>query len=186
MLTLATADSGRLVQPRTIELREFFEDLRRDLPLFGERNFQLKAVDGTLEADPDRLTQVLRNLVRNAVTSTQPGGRVTVAADARDGCLEITVADDGPGIPPDELEHIFERFHRLDQSRARDSGGSGLGLAIARAIIDAHGGTIRAESTRAAAPSSASGSPATPRHNHGRTPVGGRRLRDRVDTRARR
>jgi len=147
MLTLATADSGRLVQPRTIELSEFFEDLRRDLPLFGERNFQLKAVDGTLKADPDRLTQVLRNLVRNAVTSTQPGGRVTVAADARDGFLEITVADDGPGIPPDEVEHIFERFHRLDQSRARDSGGSGLGLAIARAIIDAHGGTIHAEST---------------------------------------
>jgi signal transduction histidine kinase len=147
LLTLASADTGHLVQPRTIDLGEFFEDVRRDLPLFGQRNFRLESVDGTLSADPDRLTQVLRNLVRNAVTSTQPGGHVTITARACDGRLEIAVTDDGPGIPAGELDHIFERFHRLDPSRSRDSGGSGLGLAIARAIIDAHGGTIHAEST---------------------------------------
>jgi signal transduction histidine kinase len=146
MLTLASADDGQLVQPRTIELSEFLEDLRRDLPLFGERDFQLQAVDGTLEADPDRLTQVLRNLVRNAVAHTQPGDRVSVAARAHDSRLEITVSDTGPGIPPDQLEHVFERFRRLDGGRSRDTGGSGLGLAIARAIVEAHGGTIRAES----------------------------------------
>ncbi len=89
---------------------------------------------------------MLRNLVRNAVAHTNPGDRVMVAARARDGRLEITVSDSGPGIPPDQLEQIFERFHRLDGSRSRDRGGSGLGLAIARAIIEAHGGTIRAES----------------------------------------
>lgn len=147
MLTLASVESGQLIEPRTIELGEFFEDLRRDLPLFGERDFQLQAVEGTLEADPDRLTQVLNNLVRNAVTHTKPIDRVAVAARARDGWLEITVSDTGPGIPADQLERIFERFHRLDGGRSRGTGGSGLGLAIARAIIQAHGGTIRAEST---------------------------------------
>ena len=146
MLTLASAEAGQLVEPRPIELGGFFEDLRRDLPLFGERDFQLQAVAGTLEADPDRLTQVLRNLVRNAVAHTEPRGRVIVAARARDGGLEIAVSDDGPGIPPDQLERVFERFHRVDGGRSREDGGSGLGLAIARAIVEAHGGQIQAES----------------------------------------
>src|ERR1039457_3491593 len=87
-----------------------------------------------------------RNLVRNAVSHTNPGDRVTVTARAQDGRLEISVSDTGPGIPPDQLEQIFERFHRLDHSRSRDRGGSGLGLAIARAIVEAHGGRIHAES----------------------------------------
>jgi len=71
---------------------------------------------------------------------------VSISARASDSHLEISVSDEGPGIPPDQLEQIFERFRRLDQSRSRDQGGSGLGLAIARAITEAHGGTIRAES----------------------------------------
>jgi signal transduction histidine kinase len=146
MLTRAGAEAGQLVRPELIELDGFFEDLRRDLPLFGERDFQLQAAGGELLADPDRLTQVLRNLVRNAVAHTEPGGRVTVAARGRGDRLEISVTDTGPGIPPDQLERIFERFHRLDGGRTRDRGGSGLGLAIARAIIEAHGGRIRAES----------------------------------------
>ena len=146
MLTLASAEAGRLVQPRPIELEDFFEDVRRDLPLFGERDFHVEPVDGVLEADPDRLTQVLRNLVRNAVAHTEPGGRVTVSARVRDRWLAIAVSDDGPGIPPEHLERVFERFHRVDESRAREHGGTGLGLAIARAIIEAHGGRIRAES----------------------------------------
>ncbi|MGZ4288508.1 MAG: sensor histidine kinase [Solirubrobacteraceae bacterium] len=146
MLTLAGAEAGQLIEPRPIELADFFEDVRRDLPLFGERDFQLEAVGGTLNADPDRLTQVLRNLVRNAVTHTQPGDRIVLAARASDGRLEITVSDSGRGIPPDQLEHIFERFYRTDESRSRDSGSSGLGLAITRAIVEAHGGRIHAES----------------------------------------
>jgi two-component system OmpR family sensor kinase len=146
MLTLASAEAGQLVEPRPIDLGEFFEDLRRDLPLFGERDFQLRAVEGSLRADRDRLTQVLRNLIRNAVAHTDPAGQVVVAARARDDHLEISVTDTGPGIPPDQLEQIFERFHRLDAGRSRDRGGSGLGLAIARAITEAHGGTISAES----------------------------------------
>ncbi len=148
MLTLAGAEAGQLIEPRPIDLRDFFEDLRRDLPLFGDRDFTLVPLEGTLEGDPDRLTQVLRNLVRNAVTHTQRGDRIEVAARAEDGRLEIAVADSGPGIPPDQLERVFERFSRLDTGRSRETGGTGLGLAIARAIVEAHGGRITAESVR--------------------------------------
>jgi signal transduction histidine kinase len=147
MLTLASAEAGRLVRPQPVDLADFFKDLRRDLLLFGERDFHVEPVDGVLEADPDRLTQVLRNLVRNAVSHTAPGDRVTVAARSRDGWLELAVTDTGPGIAHDQLEHVFERFYRADEDRSRDSGGSGLGLAIARAIVEAHGGRIWAEST---------------------------------------
>ena len=146
MLTLASAEAGELIERRPIELGGFFEDLRRDLPLFGERAFRLVAVAGTLDADPDRLTQVMRNLVRNAAAHTNAGDRVEVEASADGDRLRISVADTGSGIPADELDHIFERFHRVDRSRSRDSGGTGLGLAIARAIVQAHGGRIWAES----------------------------------------
>jgi signal transduction histidine kinase len=143
MLTLASAEAGQLIEPVTIELRDFFEDLRRDLPLFGDRNFQLDPVDGILHADPARLTQVLRNLIRNAVAHTEPGDRVSILARARDHQLAICVSDTGPGIAPDQLERIFDRFHRGASS---GPAGSGLGLAIARAIVEAHGGAIHAES----------------------------------------
>jgi two-component system OmpR family sensor kinase len=146
MLTLASAEAGELIEPGPIDLGEFFEDLRRDLPLFGERDFRLVPVEGTLVADRDRLTQVLRNLVRNAVSHTESEGRVTVSARGYGDRFELSVSDTGAGIPSDQLEHIFERFHRLDTGRSRDRGGSGLGLAIARAIIEAHGGSIHAES----------------------------------------
>jgi two-component system OmpR family sensor kinase len=146
MLTLAGAEAGRLIEPRPIDLEDFFEDLRRDLPLFGERRFGVEPVAGVLVADPDRLTQVLRNLVRNAVAHTTPEDAVSVRAHAAGGRLRIAVADTGPGIPAEHLERVFERFYRVDEGRARDTGGSGLGLAIARAIVEAHGGSIRADS----------------------------------------
>src|SRR4029078_3040258 len=143
MLTLAGAEAGRLVQPRPIELEDFFEDVRRDLPLVGERDFHVEPVDGVLEADADRLTQVLRNLVRNAVAHTEPGGRVAVVATARHGWLRVTVGDDGPGIRPNQLERVFERFHRVDESGARDRGGAGFPLAPPPRIRDTHGEALR-------------------------------------------
>jgi signal transduction histidine kinase len=146
MLTLASAEAGRVVEPQPIDLDDFLEDLRRDLPLFGERDFHLTAVNGTLNADPDRLTQVLRNLVRNAVLHTTADQRIDVTVQPRGERLVFSVADTGPGIEPEHLPHIFERFYRAEQSRSRDRGGSGLGLAIARAIIEAHGGRIWAYS----------------------------------------
>lgn len=146
LLLLASAEGGTLIEPRAIDLESFFADLRRDLPLFGDRAFHVQGVTGTLRADPDRLAQVLRNLVRNAVTHTEAGDRIDVRARTSGDRVEIAVTDSGPGIPAGALEEIFERFHRLDAGRSRDRGGTGLGLAIARAIVHAHGGEITAES----------------------------------------
>ena len=97
------------------------------------------------DGDPERVHQVVANLLENAVRVSPPGG--TVALEAAPG-VRISVVDEGPGIPPGEEERIFERFYRPDASRTRGSrppGGAGLGLAIARWIVDLHGGTIRAE-----------------------------------------
>jgi heavy metal sensor kinase len=146
MLTLAGAESGTLVHSRPVELADFMEDVRRDLPLLGDRDYLVHGAPGTLDADPDRLAQVLRNLVRNAVAATEEDGRITVSAHPQDGHVEFSVADDGAGIPPEHLARLFDRFYRTDAGRARDQGGSGLGLAIARAIVEAHGGRIWAES----------------------------------------
>ncbi len=98
-------------------------------------------------ADRRRLAQVLGNLVTNALRYTPAGGRVTLsAAKTGDGPIEVTVADTGSGVPPEDLPYIFERFWRGDKSRARLSGGSGLGLTIAKNLVIAHGGEIFAQS----------------------------------------
>ena len=116
---------------------------------------EAKGVNVTLELDPSlpdmeldatRVAQVIGNLLENAITHTPEGGRVAVTARADDGGVEIAVADTGPGIPPEELPRLFDRFYRADPSRARATGGSGLGLTIARRLIEAHGGTIEAHS----------------------------------------
>jgi two-component system OmpR family sensor kinase len=145
MLTLASAEGGHLIEPAEFDLEGFFDDIGRELPLFGERDYSLTPVAGTLVADQGRLTQVIRNLVRNAVTHTHPGDRIAIVASVHGDRLQIAVSDTGPGIPADQLEWVFERFHRVEQSRSRDRGGTGLGLPIARAIVEAHGGWIRAE-----------------------------------------
>jgi signal transduction histidine kinase len=98
-----------------------------------------------LHADEQRLHQVLANLVANAVRHSPRGGRVLVRATAIDGLARLEVSDDGPGIPPEDAERVFERFYRSDQARSSKDGGTGLGLSIARWIVDLHGGRIRAE-----------------------------------------
>jgi two-component system sensor histidine kinase BaeS len=99
-----------------------------------------------LRADDARLTQVLRNLVDNAIAHTAPGGRVRVTARAAAPGVEIEVADTGVGIQAEHLPRLFERFYRTDPSRSRETGGAGLGLAIVRQLVRAHGGAVRAES----------------------------------------
>ncbi len=111
-----------------------------------------------VRADPDRLAQILQNLLANAITHTPEGGTISISA-SRDAhaaggaaapgggsrpMVRVTVADTGPGIPPDELPYIFERFYRADPSRDRATGGTGLGLTITQKLVEAHGGTIRA------------------------------------------
>ncbi len=147
LLTLARAERGALLRPRPLALEDLLDDLRRDMPLLGAKRFEVSAeATGTIEADPDRIAQVLRNLVSNAVRHSGPEGEVRVSVSPADGGVRFAVSDDGPGIPPGQLERIFDRFHRTDEGRGREQGGTGLGLAIARAIVEAHGGTITAES----------------------------------------
>ncbi|MGY4644748.1 HAMP domain-containing sensor histidine kinase [Cellulomonas sp. URHB0016] len=100
-----------------------------------------------VDVDVHRLAQVLDNLVTNAVRHTPRGGHVTLSAEAdRAGCLVVRVSDDGEGIGAAHLPHVFERFYRADTARDRARGGSGIGLAISKALVEAHGGTIAADS----------------------------------------
>ena len=101
----------------------------------------------SVDVDPDRIAEVLANLLDNALRHTPTGGRVEVVAAGRGKQVELVVADTGEGIAPEHLDRVFERFYRVDRARSRDQGGSGIGLAIARALVEAHGGQLWAESS---------------------------------------
>lgn len=119
---------------------------------YAERGVTLTREAGeglpAVEVDPDRIGQVLANLLDNALRHTPAGGSVAVSArSAADGrTVQIRVADTGAGIPAEHLPHVFERFYRVDRARDRAHGGSGIGLAIAKALVEAHGGSITASS----------------------------------------
>ncbi len=149
---LALADAGQLalhVEP-VIPAR-LLEDARASFAhQAAERNITMRVEAEPvpeLTADPQRIAQVLGNLVNNALRHTPPGGSVTLAVRAGPSEALFEVRDTGTGIAPEDLPRIFDRFYRADPSRARASGGAGLGLAIARRIVEAHGGRIWAEST---------------------------------------
>jgi signal transduction histidine kinase len=99
-----------------------------------------------VEADAERLSQILRNLLNNAIQHTPEKGRITVGARVVEKALEITVQDSGVGIEPEHLPYLFERFYRVDRARSRATGGSGLGLAIVKQLVEAHGGHVRVAS----------------------------------------
>ncbi len=99
-----------------------------------------------VDVDSQRIGQVLGNLLSNALTHTPSGGKVVIAARARQSDVELRVSDTGEGISPEHLPYVFERFYRADKSRSRVTGGAGLGLAIARQLVEAHGGWIKVES----------------------------------------
>jgi signal transduction histidine kinase len=143
LLTLALAEERAPIRTHWIEVADLLADLRLELPLLGDRRYEVGGCPGAVRADPDQLGRVLRNLASNAVRHTEAGGRITVTATPRGDRLQLCVDDDGPGIAPDDLERVFERFHTTPRDR---SGGAGLGLPIARALVEAHGGRIWAES----------------------------------------
>ena len=150
LLDLSRLESGGLeLRPVAFGVRGLLEQAARECAL-GDQAVRLKVCvePGDLQTtgDPERLHQVVANLLDNAVRHSPPEGRVWLSAHAATaGRTTILVADEGPGIPPDEAEHVFQRFHRTDAARTARDGGTGLGLAIARWIVDAHGGAIRAE-----------------------------------------
>jgi signal transduction histidine kinase len=104
----------------------------------------LQAAGLVLQVDPIRIEQILGNLFSNALRYLSQSGSIVVDVERRRKTLAIQVRDSGPGIPPEALAHIFERFYRADKSRSRSEGGSGLGLAIARQLAEAHGGALTA------------------------------------------
>ncbi len=147
MLLLAQLDEGLAHEPRPTAVETLLADAVSGLANGLGRDLEVRAPPpGTVPADRDRVTQVIRNLIRNSVEHTAPGGVIDLAASpGDDGAVEISVSDDGPGIPAEDRERIFVRFHRVEPARDRQTGGTGLGLAIARAIVEAHGGRIWAE-----------------------------------------
>jgi two-component system, OmpR family, phosphate regulon sensor histidine kinase PhoR len=117
---------------------------------FGQRARDKKLIielpDLQVRADADRLRQVFLNLLDNAIKYTQAGCQIRISARPVNGDVEVCVADNGPGIAPEHLPRIFERFYRVDKARSRELGGTGLGLAIVKHIVQAHGGRVWAES----------------------------------------
>jgi len=150
--TLSLADAGELrLNRQPIEPRALLDQVAA---LFQHRADQqhialrVEADDAlpALTIDEGRLVQVLSNLVANALRYTPENGHITLGATGRSGGVDLIVRDDGAGIFPEALPHIFERFYRADQARQQTTGESGLGLAIARSIVEAHGGTIDVQS----------------------------------------
>jgi signal transduction histidine kinase len=141
-LELDDVPAMQLLTEVTTEWRE--QAARRDVRL---ESFLLPA-DLRLRVDPARMRQVLGNVVANAIRHSPDGGRIVLTARANGGRPRLEVVDEGPGIPADELERVFERFYRSDRARSGDEGGAGLGLAIARWIVELHEGTITATAAK--------------------------------------
>src|ERR1700733_5501353 len=149
LLLLAKTEQIEFLRVEQVDLPNYVGELWDGMSLLATRRFELGPIPaGKLRADLDRLAQALRNLVGNAIdhTATQHG-LVRLQVQTLPGRIRFLVEDDGPGIPLDQRERVFHRFHRTDAARDRASGGTGLGLAIVRAIADAHGGTVTADSS---------------------------------------
>jgi two-component system OmpR family sensor kinase len=150
LLLLAKTEQIEFLRLEQIDLPVYVGELWDGISLLARRRFELGPVPaGKLRADPDRLAQALRNLVGNAIDhTTAEDGLVRLRVDALPGeRIRFLVEDDGPGIALEQRERVFHRFHRTDAARDRASGGTGLGLAIVRAIADAHGGSVTADSS---------------------------------------
>jgi two-component system, OmpR family, sensor kinase len=145
LLLLARLDAGRPLERGDVDLTRLVVDAVADAHAAGpDHRWQLAVPDEpvVVPGDGSRLTQVLANLLANARTHTPPGTEVTVALTAEHSCARLSVSDDGPGIAPELLPHVFERFARGSASRSRDNGSTGLGLAIVRAVVTAHRGAV--------------------------------------------
>lgn len=151
LLLLSKVESGRApLLKEKINVLLVTEKLLKPLrPAITAKRMTVEtAVPGgyLLPADPHLFEQALSNLIDNAVKYGEPGGRITIRAFDLDGACHIEVADSGPGIPPDDLQRIFERFYRVEKGRSRDQGGTGLGLSIVKHIAERHGGAVSVKS----------------------------------------
>ncbi len=149
LLDLAGFDRGAAIERRDVDVAAIVRDVSDEMRLVGPRHEVIDDAPPYLFAavDPDRIRQLLLILADNAIKYSEPGGEVRLTASRENGRLILRVSNTGAGILADALPHIFDRFFRVDKSRARAQGHFGLGLAIARSIAEAHQGTITAEST---------------------------------------
>jgi two-component system phosphate regulon sensor histidine kinase PhoR len=151
LLAISSLESGRLqMELHPHPLRELVETALADYqPAARERGvqFHVDLPDVRVNVDEERLHQVLGNLLDNAIKYGRLQGQVTLTARSLpENTVEVCVRDDGPGIPSDALDRIFERFYRVDKARSRDQGGTGLGLSIVKHLVQSHGGQVWAES----------------------------------------
>ncbi|MBT2451129.1 HAMP domain-containing histidine kinase [Streptomyces sp. ISL-43] len=150
LLLLARLDAGRPLSTEDTDLAPLVVDAVSDARAAGpEHHWRLELPDepAPVHADPARIQQVLVNLLANARTHTPPGTTVTARVSRETSAVRLRIEDDGPGIPPALLPHVFERFARGDASRSRSAGSTGLGLAIVQAVVWAHGGHVDVRST---------------------------------------
>jgi two-component system OmpR family sensor kinase len=145
LLALARLEgASRHFQP--LETRTLLDEAAAAARALGERVVTVEGASGLwVSGDPDLLKQALLNIARNSIAHTEPGGHLDFVCSAVGNRVFLSVTDDGPGIPPDDLERIFDRFFRTGGPRPEDSGGAGLGLAITSRLVDLHDGGISAE-----------------------------------------
>ena len=151
LLTISELESGRIkMNLQSVRLHSLVDRVLEDFKTQAtSRRVELKngVPELTARADADRLQQVLGNLIGNAIKYGREGGHVDVSGQLLDGnAIELCVRDDGPGIPAESLERVFERFYRIDKARSREQGGTGLGLSIVKHIVQSHGGKVWAKS----------------------------------------
>lgn len=149
---LSLADAGELaINPQTIEPERLLQEVaslyqyqtqRKNITL----DLDIPSPLPTIEVDPGRMTQVITNIVDNALRHTPEGGRILLSAGQKNDRVALSIEDTGPGLKAEDLDRIFDRFYQTDAARQRHDGGSGLGLAIAKSIVQAHGGQITAQS----------------------------------------
>lgn len=150
LLTISELESGRLkMNLQNVPLRPLVDKVLEDFKAQAQwrsatLNNELPELEA--QADPERLQQVLGNLIGNALKYGRAEGRVTVRAVKDGRFIQFCVQDDGPGIPTDALNRVFERFYRVDKARSREQGGTGLGLSIVKHIVQVHGGKVWAKS----------------------------------------
>jgi two-component system sensor histidine kinase BaeS len=151
--TLSLTDAEQLrLQMEPVNVGELATQVGERLQLHAEKKgIRLETAVSNpillIQADPERLTQILTNLIANALRYTPEGTRVQVSVRAVAGGVETAVSDNGPGIPSEDLPKLFDRFWRAEKSRSRATGGSGLGLAVVKQLVEAHGGRVVVEST---------------------------------------
>ena len=151
LLALARLDAGvAMLRPERVDVAVLARQCAAVVrPLAEARGLSLRVHDGDgaqLVADPDKLREVLTNLLHNAIEYNRPQGSVDLSVARDNGHVRVEVRDTGIGIPPEAREHIFERFYRADTARGEDGLHAGLGLAIVKGYVDLMGGTIRVES----------------------------------------